>query len=88
VELSNTDYLNKNTQDLLKAIKTSCKAIGHTDEAVKYAIQCCFAMLGYYRLNSLFSTTTHDDECSFRVRLCAKLCDWVSAFGANYSILA
>jgi hypothetical protein len=44
-------------------------------------------MLDYYRLISLFLTSTPDDECSFRVRLYAKPCDWVSAFGANYSIL-
>jgi hypothetical protein len=88
VEGANKDHLSKNTQeDLLKAIKTSCKAIRHTDEAVKYARRCCFAMLDYYRLNSLFLTTTPDNECSFRLRLYAKPCDWVSAFGANYSIL-
>jgi hypothetical protein len=87
VEGANKDHLNKNIQGLLKAIKTSCKAMGHTDEAAKYARRCCFAMLDYYRLNSLFLTKTPDDECSFRVRLYAKPCDWVSAFGANYSIL-
>jgi hypothetical protein len=52
VEGANKDHLNKNTQGLLKAIKTSCKAMGHTDEAAKYARHCCFAMLDYYRLNS------------------------------------
>jgi hypothetical protein len=87
VEGANKVHLNKNIQDLLKAIKTSCKAMGHTDEAAKYARRCCFAMLNYYGLNSLFLTTTPDDECSFRVRLYAKHHDWVSAFGANYSIL-
>ncbi len=61
--------------------------MGHTDEAAKYARRCCFATLDYYGLNSLFLTTTPDDECSFRVRLYAKPCDWVSAFDANYSIL-
>ena len=54
--------------------------MGHTDEASKYARRCCFVMLGYYRLNNLFLTTTLDDECSFRVRLYAKPHDWVSAF--------
>jgi hypothetical protein len=74
----NTDNLNENTKGLLKAISTSCKAMGHTDEAVKYARRCCFAMLDHYGLNSLFLTTTPDDECSFRVRLYAKPGDWVS----------
>ncbi len=74
----NTDNLNENTKGLLKAISTSCKAMGHTDEAAKYARHCCFAMLNHHELNSLFLTTTPDDECSFRVRLYAKSGDWVS----------
>jgi hypothetical protein len=43
VEGANKDHLNKNTKGLLKAIKTSCKAMGHADEAAKYARLCCFA---------------------------------------------
>jgi hypothetical protein len=74
----NTKNLNENTKGLLKAISTSCKAMGHTDEAAKYARRCCFAMLDHYGLNSLFLTTTPDDECSFRVRLYAKPGEWVS----------
>jgi hypothetical protein len=74
----NTNNLNENTKGLLKAISTSCKAMGHTDEAAKYARRCCFAMFDHYRLNSLFLTTTPDDECTFRVRLYAKPGDWVS----------
>ncbi len=35
-------------------------------------------MLDHYGLNSLFLTTTPDDECSFRVRLYAQPGDWVS----------
>jgi hypothetical protein len=50
----NTDNLNENTKGLLKAISTSCKAMGHADEAANYARRCCFAMLNYYGLNSLF----------------------------------
>ncbi len=52
--------------------------MGHTDEAAKYIRCCCFAMLDHYGLNSLFLTTTPDDECSFGVRLYAKPGDWVS----------
>jgi hypothetical protein len=48
----NTKNLHENTKGLLKAISTSCKAMGHTDKAAKYARRCCFAMLDYYRLNS------------------------------------
>jgi hypothetical protein len=72
VTKENTDNLHKNTKGLLKAISTSCKVMGHTDEAAKYARRCCFAMLDHYGLISLFLTTTPDDECSFRVRLYAK----------------
>jgi hypothetical protein len=72
VQENNTDNLLENTKGLLKAISTSCKAMGHTDKAAKYIQHCCFAMLDYYRLNSLFLTTTPDDECSFRVRLYAR----------------
>ena len=74
----NTENLNENTKWLLKAISTSCKAMGHTDEAAKYARRCCFAMLDHYGLNSIFLTSTPDDECSFRVRLYARPGDWVS----------
>jgi hypothetical protein len=35
-----TDYLNANTRGLLKAISTSCRAMGHTEEAAKYAKRC------------------------------------------------
>ncbi len=51
---NNTDNLHENTKGLLKAISSACKAMGHTDEAAKYAWCCCFSMLDHYRLNSLF----------------------------------
>jgi hypothetical protein len=75
-----TDHLNSNTRGLLKAISTSCRAMGHTEEAAKYAKWCCFAMLDHYGLNSLFLSTTPDDECSFRVRLYCKPQNWVHYF--------
>ena len=65
VQENNTDNLHENAKGLFKAISTSCKAMGHTDEAAKYAQCYYFAMLDYYGLNSLFLTTTPDDECSF-----------------------
>jgi hypothetical protein len=40
---SKKDHLNANTRRLLKAISTSCRAMGHTEEAAKYARRCCFA---------------------------------------------
>jgi hypothetical protein len=41
---NNTDRLDATTKGLLKGISTSCRAMGHTEEAAKYARQCCFAM--------------------------------------------
>jgi hypothetical protein len=86
IQENNTDNIHDNTKGLLRAISTSCKSMGHTDEAAKYARRCCFAMLIYYSLNSLFLTTTPDDKCSFRVRLYAKPHDWVSDLTTNYLI--
>jgi hypothetical protein len=42
-----TDHLNANTRGLLKAISTSCRAMGRTEEAAKYARWCFFAMLDH-----------------------------------------
>jgi hypothetical protein len=69
---NNADRLDAATKGLMRAISTSCRVMGHTKEAAKYARQCCFAMLDYYELNSLFLSTTPDDECSFRVQLYSK----------------
>ena len=41
---NNTDNLDATTKCFLKAISTSCKAMGHTEQAAKDARQCCFAM--------------------------------------------
>jgi hypothetical protein len=79
-----TDHLNSNIRGLLKAIFSSCRAMGHTEKAEKYANQCCFAMLDHYRLNSLFLSTTPDNECSFRVRRYCKPQNWVSSFFCIY----
>ncbi len=68
----NTDNLNATTKYFLKTISILCKAMGHTEQAAKDARQGCFAMLDYFGLNSLFLSTTPDDECSFRVRLYCK----------------
>jgi hypothetical protein len=78
VDEHNFDTLDSNTKAFLKAVKTSCKSVGHSEEAAKYARRKCFAMLDMFGLNSLFLTTTPDDECSFRVRLYTKPQNWVS----------
>jgi len=76
---NNTDRVDSITKGFLKAISTSCRAMGHTQEAANFARRCMFAMLDYQGLNSLFLFTTPDDECSFRVRLYCKPQVWVSS---------
>ena len=78
---SNNDNLNATTKSFLRAISTTCKAMGHTEQAAKDARRRCFAMLDFFGLNSLFMSTTPDDECSFRVRLFCKPQYWVSFGG-------
>jgi hypothetical protein len=78
VDKHNFDTLELNTKDFLKVVKTSCQSVGHSEEAAKYARQKCFATLDFFGLNSLFQSTTPDDECTFRVRLYTKPQNWVS----------
>ena len=73
----NTGNLNATTKCFLNAISTSCKVMGHAEQAAKDARRHCFAMLNYFGLNSLFLSTTPDNECSFRVRLYCKPGYWV-----------
>jgi hypothetical protein len=76
---NNTNNLDETTKGFLKGVKTLCKAMGHTEEAAKYARRCMFSMLDYFGLNSLFLSTTPDEECSFRVCLYSKPQNWVSS---------
>jgi hypothetical protein len=78
---NNNDNLNATTKIFLRAISTTCKAMGHTEQAAKDARRRCFAMLDFFGVNSLFISTTPDDECSFRVRLYCKPHYWVSLHG-------
>lgn len=54
---------------LTKTVTTTCQAVGHTEDAAKYARQCHFSLLDHFGMNSLFLSISPDDECSFRVRL-------------------
>jgi hypothetical protein len=81
---NNTDNLDATTKCFLKIISTSCKAMGHTEQAAKDARWRCFAMLDYFGLNSLFLSTTPDNKSSFRVRLYCKPQYWVRSI---YSIM-
>ena len=77
--VNNTNNLDETTKGFLKGVKTTCRSMGHTVEAAKFARRCMFAMLDRFGLNSLFLTTSPDDECSFRVRLYSKPQNWVSS---------
>ena len=44
---NNNDNLNATIKSLLKAIYTTCKAMGHTEQAAKDARLHCFAMLDF-----------------------------------------
>ena len=69
---------NEATDTLLKAVETSCRALGHTPEAAKHARQKYWAMNDHFGLNSVYATVTPDDLCSFRVRLYANAEESVS----------
>ena len=80
IDMENNTYnLDETTKGFLKGVQTMCRSMGHTKEAAKFARQSMFAMLDYFGLNSLFLSTTPDDECSFRVRLYLKPQNWVSS---------
>ena len=82
-ELSSTDITNAvarrdadlptagTASEFLTAVTTSCKPVGHSNEAAAYARRQFFAMMDHFGSCSLFVTITPDDECSFRVRLYA-----------------
>ncbi len=72
INYNNTDRLDATTKGFVKAIQITCRAMGHLEEAAQDARRRMFAMLDYYRLNSLFLSTTPDNKCSFRVRLYSK----------------
>ena len=69
---------NKPIEALMKAVDTSCRSLGHTTEAAKFARKCYFAMMDYFGMNSFFLSVSPCDECSFRVRLYARPDEWVS----------
>ena len=70
---------NKKTDRLLNAINTSCRALGHSPEAAKFARKCYFAFMDHYGLNSLFVSVTPDDLCCFCIRLRVKPESFVSS---------
>ena len=57
------------TEGRLKAINTSCQALGRALETAKFAQTSYFDLINHFGLSSLFVSITPDDLCSFRVRL-------------------
>jgi hypothetical protein len=47
INKNKTDHLSANMRSLLKAISTSCRAMGQTEEAAKYVWWCCFEVLDH-----------------------------------------
>lgn len=75
---------NASTDRLLNAINTTCRALGHSPEAAKFARKCYFAFMDHWGLNSLFLSVTPDDLCNFRIRLYVRPESYVSATYINY----
>ena len=75
----NASPTNEAMESLLKAITTSCRALGHTPEAAQHAQKCYFSLIDHFGLNSLFLSITPDDLCSFCVRLYVKAKDFVNS---------
>jgi hypothetical protein len=48
VDKHNFDTLDSNNKAFLKAVKTSCQSVGHSEEHAKYARQKCFAMFDFF----------------------------------------
>jgi hypothetical protein len=48
IDQNNNVNLNPITNSFLKAISTTCKAMGHTEEAAKDARRRCYAMLDFF----------------------------------------
>ena len=54
-----------NAHHFLRAVRTSCRAMGQTQEVAEYAWRKCFALQYHLRMYSFFLTINPDDECSF-----------------------
>ena len=62
---------NNTAARLLNSISTSCRPVGHSNKAEKYARRQFFSLWTRFGAPSLFYTITPDDICSFRIRLYA-----------------
>ena len=55
----------------MKAVETSCRPIGHSNEAADYSRKRYMAMWNYFGPPSLFFTISPCDEVSFKMKLYA-----------------
>ena len=76
----------KRNDNLMAGVSTACRTLGYTPEAAKFARRCCFSMLDYYGISSLFLTFSPCDECSWRVRLYTKTQQEVSAQSVVFNV--
>ena len=65
------DGYNNVASRFLNSVSTSCKPVGHSNEAAKYARRQFFSLWDRFGVPSIFFTFTPDDECSFRVQFYA-----------------
>lgn len=65
------DGYNTVASRFLNSVSTSCRPVGHSNEAAKYARRQFFSLWDRFGAPSLFFTITPDDECSFRVQFYA-----------------
>ena len=80
-DISSDGSTNPAVEAFLKAINTSCRALGQTPEATNAAQKGYFTYIDHLEINSVFLTVTPDDLGSFIVRL------YISA-GQSASVLA
>ncbi len=46
--VNNTNNLDETNKSFLKGVATTCRSMGHTEEAAKFARRCMFAILDYF----------------------------------------
>jgi len=80
LSMKDLEQIKDDKTDHLNTSSSASSAMGHTPEAAKYARRDAFAVLDHFSLNSLFLTTTPDDECNMRVQIYSKPQNWVSSY--------
>lgn len=66
------ESVEENNHGFLRTLTTSCRAMGHTNEAAKESRNKMFALWSVFGEPSIFFTVSPCDETNFRIRLYAK----------------